>query len=78
MMRLKLQYLGHLVQRANSLENILILGKIEGKGETETEDKMVGWHHRLNGHEFKSSGNCWRTGKPGVLQSMGWQRVGHN
>ena len=28
----------------------LILGKIEGKGETETEDKMVGWHHRLNGH----------------------------
>ena len=43
-----------------------------------TEDKMVGWHHRLNGHEFKSSGSCWRTGKPGVLQSMGWQRVGHN
>ena len=33
-----------------------------------TEDKMVGWHHQLNGHEF---GSWWWTGKPGVLQSMG-------
>ena len=44
-----------------------------------TEDKMVGWHHWLNGHEFEaSSGRWWRTGKPGVLQSMGLERVRHN
>ena len=43
----------------------------EEKGMTENE--MVGWHHRLNGHE-----NSWWTGKPGVLQSMGLQRVRHD
>ena len=44
-----------------------------------TEDEMVGWHHWLNGHEFESSsGSWWWTGKPGVLQSMGSQRVGRN
>ena len=41
-----------------------------------TEDEMVGWHHRLNGHKFEQAGNWWWTGKPGVLQSMGLQRVG--
>ena len=43
-----------------------------------TEDEMVGWHHRLNGHEFTNSGSWWWTGRPGGLQSMGSQRVGHN
>ena len=43
-----------------------------------TEDEMVGWHHRLNGHEFaQAPGEC-RTGKSGLLQSTGLQRVGHN
>ena len=43
------------------------------------EDEMVGWHHQLNGHEFElNSGSWWWTGKPGMLQSMGSQRVGHN
>ena len=42
-----------------------------------TEDEMVGWHHRLNGHDWASPGRWWRTGKPGVLQSMGSQRAGH-
>ena len=42
---LKLQYLGHLMQTADSLEKTLMLGKIEGKEEKGmTEDKMVGWH----------------------------------
>ena len=52
MLNLKLQYFGHLMRRADSLEKILMLGKIEGwrrKGTTDNE--MVGWHHRLNGHE---------------------------
>ena len=44
-----------------------------------TEDEMVGWHHRLNGHEFwVNSKSWWWTGRPGVLQSMGSQRVGHD
>ena len=43
-----------------------------------TEDEMIGWHHRLNGHEFEHSGSWWWIGKPGVLQSIGLQRVGHN
>ena len=43
-----------------------------------TEDEMVGWHHRLNGHGFEQSLGDWRTGKPSVLQSMELQRVGHD
>ena len=43
-----------------------------------TEDKMVGWHHRLNGHwVWASSRSWWWIGKPGMLQSMGSQRIGH-
>ena len=50
---MKLQYFGHLKQRANSLEKTLRLGKTEDKEEKgATEDEMVGWHHRFNGHEF--------------------------
>ena len=44
-----------------------------------TEDEMVGWHHQLNGHwVWVNSGSWWWTGKPGMLQSMGLQRVGHD
>ena len=50
---LKLQYFGHLMRRADSMEKSLILGKIEGKKKGMTEDEMVEWHHRLNGHEFE-------------------------
>ena len=50
------QYFGHLMQRTNSLEKTLMLGKIEGRRKGgETEDEMVGWHHRLNGHEFEQT-----------------------
>ena len=42
-------------------------------GEGTTEDEIVGWHHRL-----KDSGSWWWTWRPGVLQSMGLQRVGHD
>ena len=51
MLKLKLQYFGHLMQRTDSLEKTLMLGRQEEKGMT--EDKMVGWHHGLNGHEFE-------------------------
>ena len=42
-----------------------------------TEDEMVGWYHRLNGHKFMFRELVMER-KPGVLQSMGSQRVGHN
>ena len=47
---LKIQYSGHLIGRADSLEKTLMLGKIEGKRRG-WQDKMVGWHHWLNWHE---------------------------
>ena len=54
MLKLKLQYFGHLMWKANSLENTLMLEKIEGKGRKwETEDEMVRSHHWLNRHEFE-------------------------
>ena len=48
---LKLQWFGHLMRRADSLEKTLMLGKIEGKGTR--EDELVGWHHWFNRHEFE-------------------------
>ena len=56
LLKLKLQYFGHLMQRANSLEKTLMLGKIERRrrrGWQRTE--MIGWHHQLNGHEFEQA-----------------------
>ena len=50
-LKLKLQYFGHLMQRTDSLEKTLMLGRQEEKGTT--EDETVGWHHRLDGHEFE-------------------------
>ena len=44
-----------------------------------TEDEMVGWHHRLNGHEFERAlGDGEAQERPGMLQSMGSQRAGHD
>ena len=46
MLKLKLQYFGHLMQRTDSFEKTLMLGTIEGRFEKGTmEDEMVGWHH---------------------------------
>ena len=67
MLKLKLQYFGHLMGRTDSLEKTLMLGMIgndwrqEDKGMTEYE--MVGWHHQLNGHEFGQA--------PGVVNGQG-------
>ena len=54
-LKLKLQYFGHLMQRADSLERTLMLGKIEGRGRRGWQRKMAGWHHRLNGHESEQA-----------------------
>ena len=54
MLKLERQYLGHLMQRAFSLEKILMLGKIDGRRRRgQQRMKMVGWHPQLNGHEFE-------------------------
>ena len=42
------------------------------------EDEMAGWHHWLDGHVWVNSGSWWWTGRPGVLQFMGSQRVRHD
>ena len=48
-LKLKLQYFGHLIRRVDSLEKALMLGEEKGT----TEDEMVGWHHQPDGHEFE-------------------------
>ena len=53
MLKLKLQYFGHLMQRTSSLEKTLMLG--DWKQEKQMTDEMVGWHHRLDGHEFEKA-----------------------
>ena len=56
MLKLNIQYFGHLMQRPDSLEKTLMPGKDrrqEQKGMT--EDEMVGWHHQLNGHGFEQA-----------------------
>ena len=53
MLRLKLQYFGHLMQRVDSLEKTLMLRGNWGQEEKgTTEDEMAGWHHQLDGREF--------------------------
>ena len=75
LLKLKLQYFGHLMWRANSLEKTLILGKLEGR--RRRGQQRMRW---LDGtfNSMNMSVRWLRTGKPGVLQSMGSQRVGHD
>ena len=78
MLKLKPQYFGHLMWRADLLGKTLMLGKTEGI-------RRRGWQGMkwLNGFTnswtwvWANCGRWWGTGKPGVLQSMGSQRVGH-
>ena len=66
------------MRRADSLEKILMLGKTEGRGEGMTEDEMVGWHHRLDGHEFGWTLGV-GDGQGGLACCGSWgRRVGHN
>ena len=79
MLKLKLQYFGHLMWRTNSFEKTLMLGKIEGR-------RRRGWQRMrwMDGiivsmdMSLSKLGRWWKTGKPGVLQSIGSQRVRHN
>ena len=57
MLKLKLQYFGHLTWRADSFEKTLMLGKIEGE-RRRAADQVAGWHHGLNGHAATSLQSC--------------------
>ena len=52
MLKLKFQYFGYLMQRTDSTEKTLMLGKIEGGRKRGRQDEMVGWHHHFNGCEL--------------------------
>ena len=77
MVKLKLQYFGHLMWRTDSLEKPLMLGKIEGG-----RRRWWQWMRWASPTQWTwlwvNSGSWWWTGRPGVLQSMGLQRVRHN
>ena len=79
MLRLKLQYFGHLMWRADSFEKTLMLGKIEGR----RRRGVQGWDGWMASRTqwtwvWVDSGSCWWTGRPGVLWFMGSQTVGHD
>ena len=53
MLKLKLQYFGHLMGRVDSLEKTLMVRDWGQEEKGTTEDEMAGWHHRLDGREFE-------------------------
>ena len=79
MLKLKLQYFGHLMQRADSLKKTLMLGKIEG-GRRRGQQRMK-WLDGITDSVDMSLSKLWELvveGKHGVLQSMESERVGHD
>ena len=79
MLKLKLQYFGHVIRRANSLEKTLMLGKIEGKQKIEWQ--RMRWLDSIIGSKdmnLSKLREMMKTREPGVLQSMGSQRIGHD
>ena len=78
MLKLKLQYFGYLMRRADSLEKTLMLGKGEARRKRGRQrTRWFGWHHRLNGHEFEQVlGDD--EGQGTLVYSWGSQRVGHD
>ena len=79
MLRLKLQYFGHLMWRADSLEKSLMLGKLRAGGERDIRG-WDGWMASLTQWTWVwvYSGSWWWTGMPGVLRFMGLQTVAHD
>ena len=76
---LQIHYFGHLMQRSDSLEKTLMLEKMKSR-RRRSDRGRDGWMASLTHWTWvrANSGSWWRTGKPGMLQSMGLQRVGRN
>ena len=79
MLELKLQYFGHLMWRVDSLEKTLMLGWIGAGGKGDNREQN-GWMSSPTQWTWLwvNSGSWWWTGRPGMLQFMGSQRVGHD
>ena len=79
MLKLKLQYFGQLMQRTNSLEKTLVLGRMKagGEGDDRGWDGWMASLTRWTRVSVNSGSWCW-TGRPGVLRFMGSQRIGHD
>ena len=79
MLKLKLQYFGHMMWRTDSLEKTLMLGKTEGRRRRDDRG-WDGWMAPLTRwtYVWVNTGSWWWTGRPGMLQSLGSQRVGHD
>ena len=76
MLKLELQYFGHLMWSVDSLEKTLMLGGIRGRRRRGRQ--RMRWLDGISDSMHVNSGSWWGTGRPGVLQSIGLQRVGHD
>ena len=90
MLRLKLQYFGHLMRRVDSLEKT-DAGRDWGQEEKgTTEDETAGWHHQLNGHEFEwtlgvgdrqgglASCDSWGRKESDTTEQLNWTELNEN
>ena len=85
-LKLKLHYSGHVMQRADSLEKTLCWERLRAGGEEVTEDETVRWHHWLDGHEFKETpgdseghgvgkSRTWLSYWTTTIDTQGWGRL---